>query len=201
MISDRRYDPQEQKMSKEKKEQKQEKPEVKVFKGRQRKQRKPGAKKIDVMKSADLFDEEFYIYWPDPSLDLEEYEDDDGEIDIDAIPEDCLLEFTCRYIDSGTFLEIAQTPLSYDIPEDSNLTPKQMEQIHNDAIQNQIENRKSEQDIQAEVILTCVIDPQFESAEQIQKILPRSLQIELYAEITKGAVGVNLVSRFQKSDR
>ena len=79
-------------MSKEKEEQKEQK-QAKVIKGRPRKEKRSGAKKIDLKKSAELFEEEFYVYWPDPNEDLSEYQDDDGEVDIDAVPNEFYMNF------------------------------------------------------------------------------------------------------------
>ena len=72
--------------------------EVKVFNGRKRQERESGAKKLDLGKSSQLFQEEFYIYWPDPSVDITKYEQEDGTFDVDSIPAEDLIEFTCRYI-------------------------------------------------------------------------------------------------------
>ena len=172
---------------------------VKVFNGRKRQERKPGAKKLDIRESSQLFQEEFYIYWPDPSVDISKYEQEDGTFDVDSIPAENLIEFTCRYIDPGTFQEILSTPLAYDLPEDKNLKQEEVEEIIRKAVQDRLKNVKTEADIRYEVIQSCVIDPQFESAEQIKKILPTSLQMELYDEITRGAIGDNLVARFQEA--
>ena len=184
-------------MSKEKKEK-----EVKVIKGRPRPktQKRDGAKKLDLKNSAQLFNEEFYIYWPDPSVDVSEYENDDGTIDINEVPAENLIEFTCRYIDPGTFQEILNTPLAYDLPEDKNLTQEEVEEIIRKAVQDRLKKAKTEADIRYEVIQACVIDPKFESVEQIKQILPATLQLELYDEIIKGAIGDNLVARFQESN-
>ena len=183
-------------MSNEKQEEKQ----VQVFKGRPRPvtERRTGAKKLDLKESAQLFNKEFYIYWPDPSIDLSEYQDDDGNLDLDAVPEENLIEFTCRYIDPGTFQEILNTPLAYDLPDNKNLTQEEIEDVIRKSIQDRLKNTKTEADIRQEVILSCVIDPKFESVEQIKQILPATLQIDLYDEIMKGAIGDNLVARFQK---
>ncbi len=172
--------------------------EVKVFNGRKRQERKSGAKKLDLGKSSQLFQEEFYIYWPDPSVDITKYEQEDGTFDVDSIPAEDLIEFTCRYIDPGTFQEILNTPLAYDLPEDKSLNQEQVEEIIRKAVQDRLKNSKTEADIRYEVLQACVIDPQFESVDQIKKILPVSLQMELYDEITRGAIGDNLVARFQE---
>lgn len=187
-------------MSKEKQEEKQQK-ETKVIKGRPRKKKRAGTKKLDLKKSSELFQEEFYIYWPDPSLNLSEYEDEDGDFDVDTIPDEYLIEFTCRYIDPGTFLEIVDTPFAYDLPSDKQLSEKELEKITQEAINDRIRNQKSQAQVRYEIIQACVIDPQFESPEQVKKILPMSLQMELYDEITKGAIGENLVARFQEPNR
>ena len=175
--------------------------EAKVFNGRARTERKDGAKKLDLKGSAQLFQEEFYIYWPDPSVDLDKYEQEDGTFDVDSIPSDDLIEFTCRYIDPGTFQEILSTPLAYDLPTDKSLKQEEAEEIIRKAVQDRLNNPKTEADVRYEVILSCVIDPQFESVEQVKRILPMTLQLELYNEITRGAIGENLVARFQKSNR
>ena len=174
---------------------------VREVKGRQRTQqtqKREGAKKLDLSASSQLFQEEFYIYWPDPSVDITKYEQDDGTFDVDSIPAEDLIEFTCRYIDPGTFQEILSTPLAYDLPEDKSLNQEQVEEIIRKAVQDRLKNSKTEADIRYEVLQACVIDPQFESVEQIKKILPVSLQMELYDEITRGAIGDNLVARFQE---
>ena len=189
-------------MSEEVKEE-QKKPEVRVFKGRQRPQneRKKGSKKLDLKGSAQLFNEDFFIYWPDPTLELSEYQDDDGNVDVDQIPEEHLIEFVCRYIDPGTFQEIVNTPLSYDLPTDRKVNEQEAEQIIRDAIQNQLSNPRTEADIRYDVLLACIIDPQFESVDQIKQILPIALQREIYEEATRGAIGDNLVARFQEPNR
>ena len=186
-------------MSEEIKEE-QKKPEVRVFKGRQRPrdERKKGSKKLDLKGSAQLFKEEFYVYWPDPSVDLSEYEDDEGYIDIDTVPEENLIEFTCRYIDPGTFQELLNTPLAYDLPDKKDLTQEEIEEAIRKSIQDRLNNTKTDADIRYEVLLSCIIDPQFESTDQIKQILPATLQIALYDEIMRGAIGENLVARFQK---
>lgn len=188
-------------MSKEKVE-KQEKQEVKVFKGRPRPvtERRKGAKKLDLKKSAELFEEQFYIYWPESGFDTSDYEDDDGNIDIDLVPVENLMEFTGRYIDPGSFLEIVNTPLAYDLPEDKQLNEQEVEKVVRSAIEERLNNPKTDADIRYEVIQACIIDPQFESVEQIKKVLPVGLQVVLYEEITKGAIGENLVARFQGSN-
>lgn len=185
-------------MSKETKETK----EVKVIKGRPRPvtKRRDGAKKLNLKDSAQLFNEEFYIYWPDPTVDVSEYEADDGSIDVNEIPVENLIEFTCRYIDPGTFQEILNTPLAYDLPEDKNLSQQEIEEIIRKAVQDRLKKTKTEADIRYEVLLACIIDPKFESVEQIKRILPAALQMELYDEIIKGAIGDNLVARFQESN-
>ena len=81
------------------------------------------------------------------------------------------------------------------------MTREELKQIETDALIKQFEERKDEDDLQAEVIQACVIDPQFESIEQVKKILPKSLQRELYSEITRGAIGENIVTRFPDSNR
>ena len=184
-------------MSKEQKEQK-----IKVFKGRPRvkTERRATTKKLDLKKSAELFESECFIYWPEPGFNTDEYEDDDGNVDIDAVPDEHLIEFVCRYIDPGTFQEITSTPLAYDIPEDKQLSQAEIEKMFREAQENRIRNMKSETDIRLEIILTCVIDPQFESIDQIRKILPLALQYEIYNEVTRGAIGENLVARFSKSN-
>lgn len=177
--------------------------EVRVFKGRPRPktERRTGAKKLDLKQSAQLFNSEFFIYWPDPNADLSEYEDNDGLLDIDTVPEEHLIEFVCRYIDPGTFQEIVNTPLSYDLPKDRQADEKEIEEIIRNAIQDKLQNPKSEADIRYEVIQSCVIDPVFESVDQVKQILPLALQHEIYNEVTRGAIGDNLVARFQESSR
>ena len=176
--------------------------EVKVIKGRPRPvtQKRDGAKKLDLKNSAQLFNEEFYIYWPDPTVDVTEYEADDGNIDVNEIPAENLIEFTCRYIDPGTFQEILNTPLAYDLPTAKNLTQEAIEEVIRKAIKDRLSKTKTEADIRYEVLLACIIDPKFESVEQIKRILPAALQMELYDEMIKGAIGVNLVARFQESN-
>ena len=172
---------------------------VREFKGRQRTQqtqKREGAKKLDLSASSQLFQEEFYQYWPEPGFDYSDYENDKGEIDIDSIPSEHLIEFRCRYIDPGTLQELAKTPFAWDLPDKTNLNQAEIEKVIRDAIQNQKDNDKSEEEFRAEVLLTCIIEPEFESVEQIRKILPVYLVNELYLGITRGAIGDNLVARF-----
>ena len=178
-------------MSNEQKEKK-----VKVFNGRPRTEKREGAKKLDLSESAKLFQEEFYQYWPDPSYDYSDYENEDRVIDIDSIPTENLIEFKCRYIDPGTLQELAKTPFAWDLPDSKNLKEQDVEKVIRDALENQKYNMKSEEEFRAEVLLTCVIEPEFESTEQIRKILPVYLINELYLGITRGAIGENIVSRF-----
>ena len=186
-------------MSKEKQEEKEQK-QTKVIKGRPRKEKRSGAKKLDLKKSAELFEEEFYVYWADPTEDLSEYEDEDGNVDIDSVPNEFLYEFLCRYVDPGTFLAIVNTPLAYDLPKDKDLTQKDAEEIIRTAVEDKLNNPRTEHDVRYDILQACVIEPEFESIEQIKRLLPYDLQLTLYEEITKGAIGENLVARFQKSD-
>ena len=184
-----------------KKEEKKEQ-EVKVFKGRPRPrtERRKGAKKIDLTASAKLFDVEFYFYWPDPEFDTKKYRNDDGTVDIDQIPAEQLIEFKCRYIDPGTLQKLAKTPFAWDSSDTENKSPEELQQLILEALKNQQENFKSEEEFRSDVVFACVLDPQFESVEQVRKLLPLALVTELYLEITRGAIGDNLVARFQESN-
>ena len=95
---------------------------------------------------------------------------------------------------------MVNTPLSYDLPTDKQVTQKDAEEIIRTAVEENLNNPKTEHDVRYEVLLSCVLEPRFESVDQIKKILPYELQLTLYDEITKGAIGENLVARFQKSD-
>lgn len=169
-----------------------------VIKPRTRKttQRKKGAKKINLAASAELFKQEFYIYWPDYTLDLSEYEDEQGNIDIESIPEDHLIELTCRYLDPGTFQEVLGTPFAVDTPDDDDLTEEEKKEKLAEMYKEKMENPKGQLELEAEIVRACCIDPKFESAEQVLSVFPTALIIEVAGEITRGATGKNLVSRF-----
>ena len=176
--------------------------EITVFKGRPRPRtdRREGAKKIDLTASAKLFDVEFYFYWPDPGFDTTEYQNDDGTVDMDQIPVENLIEFKCRYIDPGTLQKLAKSPFAWDLPDLKNKSEQEIQDIIFQSLKERDESFKPEEEFRADVLKTCVLDPEFESADQVRKILPASLQTELYLEITRGAIGDNLVARFQEPD-
>lgn len=176
--------------------------ETKVIRTRPipRTERKKGAKKIDLTASSKLFDVEFYFYWPDPEFDTTDYQLEDGTVDIDEIPAENLIEFKCRYIDPGTLQKLAKTPFAWDQPDIKDKSPEELQEFILEALQNQQDSFKPEDEFRADVVFACTIEPQFESVEQVRKLLPLSLVTELYLEITRGAIGDNLVARFQESN-
>ena len=184
------------------KKEKKEEQEVTVIKGRPRARtdRRKGAKKIDLTASAELFDIEFYMYFPEPGFDTTEYQNADGTVDIDSIPDEHVVEFKCRYIDPGTLQKLAKTPFAWDLPDLKNKSEQEIQDIVFDSLKERDENFKPEEEFRADVLHTCILEPQFESSDQIQKIIPTSIQTELYLEITKGAIGENLVARFSESN-
>ena len=121
-------------------------------------------------------------------------------MDIDQIPAENLIEFKCRYIDPGTLQKLAKTPFAWDLPDLKNKSEQEIQQILLESLKERDESFKPEEEFRADVLHTCVLEPEFESPEQIRKILPTSLQTELYLEITRGAIGDNLVARFQESN-
>ena len=157
---------------------------------------KKKAKKIDLAASAELFKHEFSIYCIDPSMDILDYMDEHGNVDIESLPEDYLLEFVCKYLDPGTFLNVVDTPFAVDIPDDEGLTEEEKEKKLEEIYKKRMESRRNDVEVQSYVIHACCIDPKFESPEHVQAVLPISLIIDLGAELTRGSTGKNLVSRF-----
>lgn len=182
-------------------EEKPKKKKVVELKGKPTKKRRKGAKKLDLKDSAKLFEQEVFVFLIDPDINLDDYSDlsnEDGVLDISDLPDECVYEFNCRYIDPGTMQELANTPLTIEIPNSADMSDEELGEEYRKLMVNRATDGSAEFDLKYAVVHACVIDPQFESPEQVKKILPVSWVNELYYEITRGAVGENLRSRFRK---
>ena len=182
-------------------EEEQVKKKVVELKGKPTKKRRKGAKKLDLKDSAKLFEQEICIHLIDPNVNLDDYVDlsnDDGVLDISDLPDECVYEFSCRFIDPGTMQELANTPLTIEIPNSADMSDEELGEEYRKMMINRATDGSAEFDLKYAVVHACVIDPTFESPEQVKKILPVSWVNELYYEITRGAVGENLRSRFRK---
>ena len=158
------------------------------------------AQVLDLEASAKFFEDEFTIYCLHPNMDLSEYADENGNVGIEDVPRDKQVRFTCRYIDPGTFQEVLDSPIIYDLPTDRPPTQKEIEEAVRKAAAQKLKRPETEAEIRANVIFKCVTYPAFKSPEQVKHILPATIQIELYDEIMRGAIGDNIVARFQNTN-
>lgn len=186
----------------EQKEEKKEEKKIFEIKGKPTKKRRKGAKSLDLKDSVKLFEQEVFVHLVDPSVNLDDYVDltnKDGVLDIGDLPDECVFEFVCRYIDPGTMQELANTPMTIEIPNSEDLSDQELGEEYRKMMISRANDGSAESDLKYAVIHACVIDPEFESPEQVKKVLPMSWVNELYFEITRGAIGENLRSRFRKA--
>lgn len=151
------------------------------------KRKKENVRKLDIQKTIKQYDEEFDCYFPRPGLDLEEYKDDNGTVDIDEIAEEDLIAIVCKYIDNITFDSIVnpRQELKFDrsILDEKNLDPKEVQNMIFDTLEDQVKNSKTDSEIMAEVCYHGIVDPQFESVEQLQNVLPANWVSEIFDAI------------------
>ena len=170
--------------------------------------RRPGANKIDIEASLKKLDNDFYVYWPAPSVNLDEYKDEDGNVDIDNIPDEDVIEVVCRYVNQTEYFAITAptTKLDFDRSKykGQNLTEEQLKELFLDAIEKQVAQAKTEDEIAAEVVFRSIVDPQFESPEQVQEILPLEFFNTIYDEattfVTDGALTVAMKERHENKE-
>ena len=142
--------------------------------------RRKGAKRVDIKKSLEQQKKEFFVYWPDPSLDLDEYKDEDDNVDVDLVPDDMLYEFCCRYITPQEFNDITdpRKPLEFDrnALKNKDLTEEQLKDMFLDAIEKGTAHVPSDAEVTTGVVFMSCVEPKFESVDQVAQILPVGLQ-------------------------
>ena len=183
-----------------------EKPKKKIIdiESKPTKKSRKGAKRLDIKDSAQLFKQEVNIHLIDPDINLDDYTDlsnDEGILNIKDLPDECVYEFTCRFIDPGTLQELANTPFTMEISNSADLTNEELGEQYRQMQIKKLTNSSTEFELKYAVIHACVIDPAFESPEEVKQVLPVSWINELYFEITRGAVGENLRARFRDPSR
>ena len=173
----------------------------KWFKKRER------AKKLDINRSKLAFKEDFYMYFPNPSVDILKYQNKDGVIDIDQIPDEQLIEFTCRYLSAGEFSDLYNNDNAIDFREFvdvkkfHNLKGKDLDEainkmnnkIINALIESQLKD-KNPQELEAEVVFHSCLNPKFESVAQVRQILPMSILNQIADEALAFVDGQNLIT-------
>ena len=175
--------------------------------------RRKGAKHIDIQKSAEVFQEDFYLYFPSPEVDLDQYKDEDDNIDLDAIPDDQVMEFKCRYLNPGEFELICSNDQKLnlanvvDVRKLNKLSQEELDKEADaingrilQALQNQLLTEKSTEQIAYEIAYTALIEPAFESVEQLKSILPLTIIDIITDEAVKFTDGSNLKVMSNESD-
>ena len=163
--------------------------------------KRENAKKLDVKESLKAFEEDFYVYFPSPDVNLEEYMDEDDNVDVDSIPDEQLLEFKCRYVTSGEFREYCTpTPntefLTKDVIKDlKNIKKEELEDRIATAIIESLNAQHNYNDAVELTVFHAVLDPNFETVEQVRSILPTQLLELIYDECTKFVDGTNLATK------
>ena len=165
------------------------------FQGRPTEERKAGAKKFNLKSNASLFNTEFFVYYPDETVDLSQRQDKKGRISLDGIPEENLYEFQCRYIDPGTYQSIHNRAYVIDIPNSDDLTPEQLEQAYQQKAHEQISSRETDQNFRYQVVMHCLIDPIVETVDDV-KNLPVQVVNDIFRAVQNGAYGGNQIARF-----
>lgn len=165
------------------------------FQGTPTKERKVGAKKVDLKSFANLFETDFYLYYPDGSVDLKDHRKKDGSIDISSIPEENLFEIQCRYIDPGTYQQIYNTAYVIDIPGADDLSPDELHKIYQKSVRDQITDKETDLNLRYQVVLQCLIDPEVKTLEDVKR-LPINWVNDIFNSVTESVYGGNLMSRF-----
>lgn len=184
-----------------------EQPEEVVFAGRAEMIDQPmeNAQIFEIQDSAKLYDHEFYVVLADLRKDFKKFKhlaDENGEVPIKDLPPEYLVQFKCRSIDPGTLKEITNSSLAFDTPDDIENLPltEQIKTYQRLERQRRLDpNRQYE--IECKVVQACVLEPHFESLELLKRALPASYISELYGKITQSAMGGNIATRFQKTDK
>lgn len=171
-------------------------------------QKRLGAKKLDIKKSIEKMSDDFYVYWPNPAVDLDEYRNEDGSISINDIPDDQLLEFSCRYITGSEFDKIVnpKKPLDFDreklIVQDKKISDQALQDLLLDAIEKQSSSTPTDTEVSAAVVVQSCTDPQFSSSKQVLDILPMRLIDEICDEamtfIDKPALVASMEKRIEE---
>ena len=172
--------------------------------------KRSGAKKLDIEKSIEAFKEDFRVYWPDPTVDLDKYTDDNGDVIVDQIPADQLIEFTCRYLTPDEFdracaadnkVNIADL---VDMKKFHKLSKEEIDKQADDlneklssAILEAMSKEKSDLEVAYETVFYSCVDPQFESIDQLKRILPLGIINMIAEESIKFTNGQNLMTREQ----
>ena len=168
--------------------------------------KRKNAKKIDVTKTAKLFDKEFYVHLVDPEMPDDEFNaliDDDGVLDMQGVPDKYIVEFKCCHIDPGTMTELINTAISIDadpVPSGNEVAVVKEPPPTQAAPAREYDFRQDFM-LRCEVVYRCTKEPDFESAEQVKKVLLPVFITELFTVITEGAYGGNIRYRFPKGDR
>lgn len=145
--------------------------------------KRKNTKKVDIQKSLEKLDQaEFYIYWPHPGIDLDEYKDEDDNIDIDKIPDEDLFEFQGRYLNmiEWSLITNPRQKLDFDRNEykGQNLSEAKLQELFVKAIIEQSENVPTDDEVTFAVCAKCLLEPKM-TAEQVSQILPYALANEI----------------------
>ena len=168
--------------------------------------RREGASKLNVEATIEKMKEaDFYMYYPHPELDRKKYEVEDEKgnkvLDLDKIPNEKLLEFHCQYIDHAKFAEITEPrqvlDFNLDQLKDKNIKNEDITRLFLEAVQKQSSSTPTDAEVVSAVVFHSVLDPKFESAEQVLKVLPMKLLNVIYEEATSFLEKGFMVSAFE----
>ena len=143
---------------------------------------------VNIRESLSRLNEEFYVYCPHPGLDTTPYLDENGVLDMDKVPDQHVFGFKCRYMDNVEFEEICapNVPVKFDPSalKNKDLTEDLFLELLTQALEQKMKT-PSDSEVVVECIYRCCLEPKFESAAEVGKILPLTIQDTLLAEIIK----------------
>ena len=161
--------------------------------------RREGAKQLDIEASQKAFETDYYVYYPDPDLDLEQYTNEEGDIELSKIPPDQLLEFQCRYVTPGEFREACMPsngqsllPADMNLEKLQSLEPEQFQKQLSSLIIASLATQESYANTTIRTVFMAITEPKFNSPEHMDDTLPTSLIEMIYEESTKFVEGKNL---------
>ena len=159
--------------------------------------KREGAKKLDLKRSAEEYEVDFEVYYPNPNVPIETYKDEDGNINLEAVPNEDLLVVECRYLSPGEFRDYSKPDVSKmitqkDIDALKDFSGDQFNKKVEDLLVRQVHAIKSLDDTMVTCVYHAVLDPQFESEAQVRQVLPTDFLITIYNEITLFVGGENL---------
>ena len=173
---------------------------MKLTKAKRWFEKRNNAKKIDVKKSMEVYDTDFYVYYPSSEVDINEYTDDEGNINIDEIPEDQLIEFQCRYVTSGEYRDYCLPPPDTSFLNDDfikslkDMKKEELEERVADAVLSSLNATNSYNDAVERTVFHAIVDPKFQTVEQVRQIIPTVLLELIHEECTKFVDGSNLAT-------